>query len=334
MGNKNNNSKKNKNKEPIDKNEDKDFIHTINIDNINITGNIIEDYIKLNPDDKPKNKNESKETLSSNNKKSIKFYYNNKIIKIKLEEEFNLVSLKKILKSRFLIEESIDNIFFIDEDEDILVLNSNIPDNLTVNLFIMKDFIPKNPATALKISENINSNNKSQKSLLKFHWIIENDKMRKKCGNTCIIDKYIYAHTSIDKNPSVSSSSSFTVGKYFFVLRIGSFQAYQSLAIVDDETPDYHSRSFSTYYKKTFIGYQYMERVHGLGINDDIAIYIDMDMKKCRFYNYDKKTIILSGKINSDSVKLYAWKKSGGCGKGGMTILNEGCIPIPDWVNP
>ena len=77
-----------------------------------------------------------------------------------------------------------------------------------------------------------------------------------------------------------------------------------------------------------------MERVHGLGINDDIAIYIDMDMKKCRFYNYDKKTIILSGKINSDSVKLYAWKKSGGCGKGGMTILNEGCIPIPDWVNP
>jgi hypothetical protein len=67
----------------------------------------------------------------------------------------------------------------------------------------------------------------------------------------------------------------------------------------------------------------------------DIAIYIDMEKKKCKFYDYEKKKILLSGKINSDSVKLYAWLKRG-CTDltEGMTILNEGCIPIPDWVKP
>ena len=347
MGNKNNKSKNNIIKEPIHKNESKDFISSINMDNVNITGNIIEDYIKLNSDDKSKAKNESMKALSSinnkkplkefennTNKKSIKFYYNNKLIKIKLEEKFNLVLLKKFLKSRFLIEEPIDSIFFIDEDEDILILNSNIPDNLTVNLFIRKDFIPKNPSSALKLSKKINSNNKSQKSLLKFHWVMENDKMKKKYGDLCIIDKYIYINTyRVDINPSVSSSSSFTKGTYFFVLRVGTFMSYESLAIVDDETPDYHSKYFS-FNPKTFVGYQHMYDVDGCDAKD-IAIYIDMDKKKCRFYNYEKKKILLSGRINSDSVKLFAWIKRGSNDlTQGMTILNEGCIPIPDWVKP
>ena len=39
------------------------------------------------------------------------------------------------------------------------------------------------------------------------------------------------------------------------------------------------------------------------------------------------------GKIKSDSVKIFGWIKGGdGNKKKGMTILNEGCIPIPDWV--
>jgi hypothetical protein len=67
----------------------------------------------------------------------------------------------------------------------------------------------------------------------------------------------------------------------------------------------------------------------------DIAIYIDMEKKKCRFYDYEKKKILLNGKINNDSVKLYAWLKRGNIREEkGMTILNKGCIPIPDWVKP
>ena len=62
-----------------------------------------------------------------------------------------------------------------------------------------------------------------------------------------------------------------------------------------------------------------------------------MERKKCAFYNYDKKKIIkhynMVGKIKSDGVKIVAWLKRGFFGeKAGMTILNEGCIPIPDWV--
>ena len=70
MGNKNNKSKNNIIKQPIHKNESNDFISSINMDNVNITGKIIEDYIKLNSDNKSKAKNESMKALSSiNNKK-------------------------------------------------------------------------------------------------------------------------------------------------------------------------------------------------------------------------------------------------------------------------
>ena len=74
-----------------------------------------------------------------------------------------------------------------------------------------------------------------------------------------------------------------------------------------------------------------------------------MDNKKCIFYDYDKKTKIKIQYYNSDKkseegfeapilsqkVKLVAWLKRDGCNgsEEGITILNEGCIPIPDWIN-
>ena len=42
----------------------------------------------------------------------------------------------------------------------------------------------------------------------------------------------------------------------------------------------------------------------------------------------------LEGKILSDKVKLVAWIKCDAVSENkGMTILNEGCIPLPDWLN-
>ena len=109
-------------------------------------------------------------------------------------------------------------------------------------------------------------------------------------------------------------------------------RCYESLAVVEDETPDV--KHLASYKHKTFIGYYYMEELNKERGNFnylDIAIYIDMDRKKCIFYNYDKKKILKFGKIRSDSVKLFAWLKNGGYDKEkGMIILNEGCIPIPD----
>ena len=65
----------------------------------------------------------------------------------------------------------------------------------------------------------------------------------------------------------------------------------------------------------------------------DIAIFIDMDRKKCIFYDYEKKKIMTQGKILTDSVMLNSWLKMGSCRQAQrMTILNEGCIPVPKWV--
>jgi hypothetical protein len=73
-----------------------------------------------------------------------------------------------------------------------------------------------------------------------------------------------------------------------------------------------------------------------------------MDKNKCIFYDYDKKTKIkiqyynsnkereegFEAPILSQKVKLVAWLKRSGCSgsQEGITILNEGCIPIPDWI--
>ena len=103
MGNKNNKRKKIITKKTIHKDENKDFINTINMNNINITENIIEDYIKINSNSKPKNNNEAKRNLNNfnnskslktfdnnTNEKSIKFYYNDKIKIIKYQDKFDV----------------------------------------------------------------------------------------------------------------------------------------------------------------------------------------------------------------------------------------------------
>ena len=91
----------------------------------------------------------------------------------------------------------------------------------------------------------------------------------------------------------------------------------------------------------------------------NIGILIDMNKKRCVFYDYDKKEKIkclkdtyssvlrdgknedinmkegepLEGNILSNSVKVIAWIKGESPDENsGISILNEGCIPIPDWV--
>ena len=91
----------------------------------------------------------------------------------------------------------------------------------------------------------------------------------------------------------------------------------------------------------------------------NIGVLIDMNKKRCVFYDYDKKEKIkclkdtysnvsrdgkyeyinikegepLEGNILSNSVKVIAWIKGGSPDENsGISILNEGCIPIPDWV--
>ena len=271
-----------------------------------------------------KSKIKNKQNIKNNQSlKKIYFYYKG-VLKIISYKTFCEESIKKLLKNYYSIEESIDQIFFQDndDDDDILILNSNIPNDISVILFVRKDFIPKNPKNALKISNNV----KNKKPLLKFHWVLEDEEKNTKF-QTCIVNneytyKNIYGGTV---HPSANSSISFTTGTHFFVIRVGSFQCYQRLAIINDDAKNYKY--------KTFIGFHYMDFNYRYGTALDIAIYIDMDRKKCKFYDYEKKKIMTEGKIINDSVMLNGWLKCGRCREEeGMTILNEGCIPVPKWV--
>ena len=65
----------------------------------------------------------------------------------------------------------------------------------------------------------------------------------------------------------------------------------------------------------------------------NIGILIDFTNKKVIFYDYYKKNVIISKDLGSESVKLIAWLKGKIHGDGnGFTILNRGCIPVPEWV--
>ncbi|OUM63613.1 hypothetical protein PIROE2DRAFT_9831 [Piromyces sp. E2] len=149
--------------------------------------------------------------------------------------------------------------------------------------------------------------------------------------------------------PGVRSSCSFEKGKHFLVLRKPKLPFYSLLAITEDSiNSSYDSILDGDGYSSKF------SRKYSVGIFDgypeenstfatNLGIYIDMDNKKCIFYDYDKKSrnkirYFNSNKENKDGleapifcpkVKLVAWLKKGG---DGITILNEGCIPIPDWV--
>ena len=343
MGNKSSKSSakkssiKNKNNTKV-KSLNKDNSNLINKENENLSKNTslnknISKNINLNKKKKIKNENK-------NTKKTINISYDGCVQKIKYYGNFDAESIKKIVKSRFFIEESIEKIFFQDEENDILILNGNTPDNITVYLYIQKDLIPKNPTKALKIL------NPKKEELLKFHWVLEDEDLNREFKG-CIVDKYIYKNINdSESHPQARSSVTFTKGVHFFVIRVGTFDSYECLRVVEDYSPCVKKEW--NYRHNTNIGFSFdIESCHHTyGKPLDIGILIDMEKKRCSFYYYEEKKLVttghnyypqriapLTGKIRDDGVKLVAWLKRGNISiDRGITILNEGCIPIPDWV--
>ena len=182
--------------------------------------------------------------------------------------------------------------------------------------------------------------------LLKFHWILENEDENSEFKD-CIVDKYIYKNVNnLETHPQARSSITFKTGVYFFVIRVGSFGSYECLRVVEDKSPCI-KRDWN-YRHNTNIGFSFDfdSYPHSYGKPLDVGILIDMEKKVCSFYDFEKKKMItvghnycppkiipMTGKIKDDGVKLVAWLKRGvTLAERGITILNEGCIPIPDWV--
>lgn len=272
-------------------------------------------------------------------KKELNVYYKGNKQKIKyygsLEEKQILNTVKQIFK----IEEPIEQIYFQDEEGDILILNQYTPSGISVHIFVEPDSIPKNPSKALKV-ENKNG-------LIKFHWIPEISNVPWANNNlNGIINKYLYTTLNDEHAQThVRSSCTFEKGIHFFVLRKPILPVYSLLLICEENT---NFNDYCVNFKQQAIGI-----FHGLPEeNDDayvinLGILIDMEHKKCIFYNYDKKIkrkirYMKNGKemegyeapIDFKKAKILAWLKRHSCNpnKTGITILNEGCIPIPSWV--
>ena len=272
-------------------------------------------------------------------KKEITFYYKGKKQKIKYFGPLEEAQMKTTLKQMFKIEEPIEQIFFKDEDGDILILNNQIPSGISIHLFVEPNSIPKNPTKELKVED--------KPGLLKFHWILQSSTISDaNLGLNVIQNKYLYTTVNdYDTHPKVRSSCTFESGVHFFVLRKPSL-SYYTLLLICDENKTYESINGSNE-KEIGIFHGYPEDDNNDLYTINLGILVDMEHKKCVFYNYDTKTkrkisYMKNGKseegfeapIDFDKAKLLAWLKRHACnpGRKGITILNEGCIPIPSWV--
>lgn len=241
------------------------------------------------------------------------------------------------MKQIFKITEPLEQIYFQDEDGDILIINENIPSGISIHLFVEPDSIPKNPSKELKVKDK-------KEELIKFHWIIEKSYNSDKLTNV-IINKYLYTTVNDDDtHPFVRSSCTFEKGVHFFVLRKPRLDAYTFICINDENKTD------NEIYKDAIGIINGYPRNDNELYNSNLGILIDMEHKKCIFYDYDKKAKIkiqytqnlidetdtegYEAPILFEKVKLVAWLKRHACNidRKGITILNEGCIPIPDWV--
>ena len=273
-------------------------------------------------------------------KKELNVYYKGCKQKIKYYDSINEEQIKKTVKQIFKINEPLEQIFFQDEDGDILILNEHIPSGLSIYIFVEPDSIPKNPSKELKIE------NKSD--LIKFHWILEKETANADLLPDVIENKYIFKTINGRYiHPYVRSSCTFEKGVHFLVIRTGRLGAYTLLCICEE-----NKNTTEEIYQNP------------IGIIDgspddwaddlfifNLGILIDMENKKCIFYDYDKKIkkkiqykknlkeqypyeAVYEAPINFEKAKIVAWIKEEGCegDKTGITILNEGCIPIPDWV--
>lgn len=278
-------------------------------------------------------------------KKTLNVYYKSICQKIKYYGDIDIQNTKELLKNIFNIKENPEQMFFQDEEGDPIIMNKNIPSDLSVYLYVKPDEFPKEPEKALQIDKKVVENFTG----LKFHWI--NDRVGDpNHENTVILNKYIYKNKSSNglSAGNVRSSISFTTGKNFFVIRVSNCPHYSYLKVVDED-------------KKVQFGNDYDIKYTNIGLGGSLSKeYIETNKKFCSFYDYDKQQKLaclynstlmadvdgktaeinkskgepLEGKILSEKVKLVAWIKNDAVDENkGMTILNEGCIPLPYWLN-
>ena len=211
-------------------------------------------------------------------KNEINFYYKGANQKIKYYGKLDENAIKSTAKRIFKISESLEQIYIQDEDGDILILNDQTPSGISVHLFVEPDPIPKNPSTALNIPI-------STENLIKFHWII--DKVNDDDNSTdynldVIINKYTYTtvHDSYT-HPPARSNCTFENGRHFLVLRKTCFNYYSMITVSDENKKN-------LFQNEGDVGI-FGDVEEENNFTENLGILIDMDKKKCIFYDYDKK---------------------------------------------
>ena len=266
-------------------------------------------------------------------KNLINIYYKGVKQTIKYYGNFDEKTIKNTIKQIFKIQEPLEQIYFQDEDGDILALNEQSPSGISAYIFVESSAIPKNPSTELQLQE-------SNQKLLKFHWIPQSiNDLSLNTNLISIVNNYLYTTFNNNIHLPARSSCTFETGRHFCILRKGNLGYYSIIAVADEKKNDCK-------FDENIVGLYFQEDNDNI-FTEDLGILIDMDKKKIIFYDCDRrrrKKILYrkngqkeqdyEAPIFFDKAKIFVWIKSNYFNKEseGITILNGGCIPIPYWI--
>lgn len=269
--------------------------------------------------------------------KLLRVFYRDSEQRIKVYDGTSEASIINAIKKAFHITEDNSKIFLQDEDGDIVVLPSNIPNGLCVHVYVEPSLTPTPPATPTfrffsgllsSIFPPVQTGRVVGSSLLPgFKWQLVNSckypaPMITNNGYTIDNDRY--------KNPlpcPAVSTTSYDHGKLFAKINV-KVSYYQSIGIVPasyNGDPHYECNESSVPMIQTiYFSSNQFENVN------TFAVFIDIDNKIAKFYwlvdgkvKNEVEKVIMSGPI-----KIYAWTKGGE-----MTIMEGGSSPIPSYAS-
>jgi len=247
--------------------------------------------------------------------KSLNVYYQSIKQVFKVYDHTSESKIKETIKNSFNIDTNASNIFFLDEDGDILILPDCIPDKLSVHLHVRYPIIAE-PKKSI------------EKGLLPgFYWkSSSNGDFIRDNGSTLFVEQDQYT------NPGVYSSTSYTSGKLFCTFRTDASGPYMSFGILESKK----AKVKDVAYMHNNMGIYSTGYANGFDLKNstcDFALYLDMDDHSAYFYvknEHSKYSLFACVEDIPQKIKIFAWIKSRFMsGTTGLKILNGGSESIP-----
>jgi hypothetical protein len=253
--------------------------------------------------------------MSEPNKKLVRAFYRGAEQRLKVFDGTTENQILESIKKVFHIKSETERIFLQDEDGDILVFPSTIPNGLCVHIHVEPEFEPKE-------TEQMHSP-PNQDLLPGFKW---NEPFLKSNERSAVSsDGYTLGNNECASTSAVSTTE-YKSGRLFFKMNV-NVGHYQYIGVVKS---DYDGKEIiyeSCYNASVVASHYFLKDLIGRTIS--FAVYVDFDQRFIEFFYLSDDKVRKRSKqpIPSGPLKIYAYAKYFG-----FRLLEGGSSPIPPYI--